>query len=560
MRSDVFISYSSKDEKIAYVIYENLKQNGIKCWIADKNIIAGEFANSIIEGIKKSKVMLLIFSSSSNESVNVLREIDIAMNNELTIIPIRIEDIKPTESMAYYLSTIHWIDMFNITSNKQLKELTKIISLSINKNLKSLDEIIEKREKKSYLKFKIVFPLFLISVIWLNLNTVKQIMNPYFSKRDIIENNETFPITEDLLMYQLSHDFTDKEWNNFIEKDFKILDKEFDQLPKSILDSMNSDYIIDKLLLIEYKNLMDDYQKLQRKKSIKNIYSIAEIHFNLGRFYSNNLKNSSLALNEYKKALILYKQMNNRIFKTRYIAHSYYALGNIYRKTSQYHKAEKNYLKSLEIYKEALKVDKYVDKVMIGDVYFELGALYTNILEYEKSIVYTEQSLKFYYTMENTDSKKIEYIKNVHLNMAFNYKKLEQFENAIQEYNKKIKLYQKVKEQNPNFYKYEIVQEYKDISLLYFHQKQYQKAIDIEMKILEIVKSFDESFIKKNLLMGAVYDRIGEDYELLENKEESIKNYNSALLFYRKDKNKNRKAIERVVLSLEKLELKIESK
>jgi tetratricopeptide (TPR) repeat protein len=144
--------------------------------------------------------------------------------------------------------------------------------------------------------------------------------------------------------------------------------------------------------------------------------------------------------------------------------------------------------------------------------------------------------------------------------MAFNYKKLEQFENAIQEYNKKIKLYQKVKEQNPNFYKYEIVQEYKDISRLYFHQKQYQKAIDIEMKILEIVKSFDESFIKKNLLMGAVYDRIGEDYELLENKEESIKNYNSALLFYRKDKNKNRKAIERVVLSLEKLELKIESK
>ena len=54
--------------------------------------------------------MLLIFSSHSNNSEQVLREVQLATDSRLAIIRFRIEDVALNDDLKYFLSTPHWLD------------------------------------------------------------------------------------------------------------------------------------------------------------------------------------------------------------------------------------------------------------------------------------------------------------------------------------------------------------------------------------------------------------------------------------------------------------------
>jgi len=131
MPFDVFISYSHTDKTVADTACAGLESAGIRCWIAPRDIRAGvEYAAGIMEGIDSARIMVLIFSSNSNSSPQVHREIECAVTKGLTIIPLRIEDTAPTEAMQYYLGAIHWLDAltppFPSTSGSSLSKLKRI--------------------------------------------------------------------------------------------------------------------------------------------------------------------------------------------------------------------------------------------------------------------------------------------------------------------------------------------------------------------------------------------------------------------------------------------------
>jgi hypothetical protein len=128
MPFDAFISYSSKDKATADAACVALESAGIRCWIAPRNIRPGlEYATGIIEGIDASRVMVLIFSSNSNASPQIHREIERAVSKGLTIIPFRIEEILPTEAMEYYLGSIHWLDALKPPVTRYLQQLTETV-------------------------------------------------------------------------------------------------------------------------------------------------------------------------------------------------------------------------------------------------------------------------------------------------------------------------------------------------------------------------------------------------------------------------------------------------
>jgi tetratricopeptide (TPR) repeat protein len=111
MPHDVFISYSSIDRTAALAACGTFEAAGIRCWIAPRDVAAGaEWAEAIIDAIESARIMVLIFSANSNESRQVRREIELAVSRGLTIMPLRLEQIEPTRSMAYYMAGIHWID------------------------------------------------------------------------------------------------------------------------------------------------------------------------------------------------------------------------------------------------------------------------------------------------------------------------------------------------------------------------------------------------------------------------------------------------------------------
>jgi hypothetical protein len=69
-----------------------------------------EWGEGIIDGIQRSKLMVLVFSSSANASPQIRREVERAVNKGLPIIPFRIEEVMPSRSLEYFLSSPHWLD------------------------------------------------------------------------------------------------------------------------------------------------------------------------------------------------------------------------------------------------------------------------------------------------------------------------------------------------------------------------------------------------------------------------------------------------------------------
>ena len=129
MAHDVFISYSSKDKPIADAVCANLEAAGLRCWIAPRDIAPGEdWPTAIAEAIPQSRVMVLVFSANSNASDDVGRELILASNNKLVIIPFKIENVEPVPGKQYYLARTHWLDAMNPPTQGQIDVLVRRVA------------------------------------------------------------------------------------------------------------------------------------------------------------------------------------------------------------------------------------------------------------------------------------------------------------------------------------------------------------------------------------------------------------------------------------------------
>lgn len=126
MAHDVFISYSIKDKSIADAICAHLEAAGIRCWIAPRDITPGEdWPTAITRAISQGRVLVLVFSSHSNSSDDVSRELFLAANHKLVIIPFKIENIEPEPGKQYYLARTHWLDALNPPTQEQIQNLVE---------------------------------------------------------------------------------------------------------------------------------------------------------------------------------------------------------------------------------------------------------------------------------------------------------------------------------------------------------------------------------------------------------------------------------------------------
>jgi tetratricopeptide (TPR) repeat protein len=144
MAHDVFISYSNKDKNVADAVCSILEKNGVRCWIAPRDITPGApFAEAIIDGIKESKIFVLIFSSNSNQSNQVIKEVDRAVHHCLAIIPLRLEDVPMSKQLEYYVSDVHWLDALTPPLEAHISKLCKIIHKLLTIDKVETDDIKE---------------------------------------------------------------------------------------------------------------------------------------------------------------------------------------------------------------------------------------------------------------------------------------------------------------------------------------------------------------------------------------------------------------------------------
>jgi tetratricopeptide (TPR) repeat protein len=138
---DVFISYAQVNKPIADAACAKIESRNIRCWIAPRDVPPGKnFPEAIVQGIEGSRIMVLIFSSHSNKSQHVLRELTTAVKHELIIIPFRIENVEPTQSMEYLIGIPHWLDAITPPLEKHLDTLVKTIEIYLSSDIQKSDK------------------------------------------------------------------------------------------------------------------------------------------------------------------------------------------------------------------------------------------------------------------------------------------------------------------------------------------------------------------------------------------------------------------------------------
>jgi TolB-like protein len=154
MAHDVFLSYSSIDKTAADTVCSILEQKGVSCWMAPRDITPGlDFSEAIIDGIKSSKVFVLVYSSNSNNSKQVIREVDRAVHTGLPVITFRIEDIPLSKQLEYYLSTVHWLDAMTPPLEGHIDELIRVVKILLRNDDAKADDL-EKAVRDGILKVK----------------------------------------------------------------------------------------------------------------------------------------------------------------------------------------------------------------------------------------------------------------------------------------------------------------------------------------------------------------------------------------------------------------------
>ena len=125
---DVFISYSSSDWNIANAVCARLEANGVRCWIAPRDILPGtSWGGAIIRALSEARVMVLLFSLKANKSPQILREVERAVGRGVVIVPVRIEDVQPQDDFEYFLSSQHWLDILTHPLEEHLDKLCVVV-------------------------------------------------------------------------------------------------------------------------------------------------------------------------------------------------------------------------------------------------------------------------------------------------------------------------------------------------------------------------------------------------------------------------------------------------
>ena len=72
--------------------------------------------------------MVVVLSSGSNDSPQVLREVERGISKGLVVVPFRIEDVSPSGALEYFLSAPHWLDALTPPLEQHLRLLLKTIT------------------------------------------------------------------------------------------------------------------------------------------------------------------------------------------------------------------------------------------------------------------------------------------------------------------------------------------------------------------------------------------------------------------------------------------------
>lgn len=129
----VFISYSSKEDNIAYETKKILETNDIKCWMAPDSI-ENTYTKDIPIAIRNSSAVVLLLSKASQESMWVPNEIENAVSKNVPVIPFHIDKSPLNEEFNFMISRSQRIQAYERLSDAYEELISRIKKLTSQKN------------------------------------------------------------------------------------------------------------------------------------------------------------------------------------------------------------------------------------------------------------------------------------------------------------------------------------------------------------------------------------------------------------------------------------------
>jgi len=187
----VFISYASEninsttsDRQVADQICSALESQGIRCWIAHRDILPGDaWMDAISDAVDQAKIVILVFSANTENSKWVKDEIGLALEENKKIIPFRIQDVYPQRALKLLKARCQWMDAFTKPQEKHMEQLVETVlrhlcktRLVLPKDEQKQTEIVKKVIREEKIKPKKHLPhkqmLIAVSIIILFLAAV----------------------------------------------------------------------------------------------------------------------------------------------------------------------------------------------------------------------------------------------------------------------------------------------------------------------------------------------------------------------------------------------------
>jgi hypothetical protein len=141
----LFISYSRKDKRIVDVICDQLKNDGFEVWFDESSIQGGDlWRRKIEDGIKEAKAFILMVSKNSTNSNYVIKELGLAVQSDIPIIPVSVKKIQPSEISNIDLVGIQIINFYSNPLGGY-RELKSVVSRIINKESRNQNKEIKKK-------------------------------------------------------------------------------------------------------------------------------------------------------------------------------------------------------------------------------------------------------------------------------------------------------------------------------------------------------------------------------------------------------------------------------
>ena len=124
MAHDVFISHAHKDIEIAKAICRKLELARIRCWIAQRDVVAGDdWAVATRKAVASSRLVLVLLSDNANAATHIEREIAQAFYSKLPILPVRLSEAPLKRDFLFYLSEVRCFEASRLPDGQYLDAL-----------------------------------------------------------------------------------------------------------------------------------------------------------------------------------------------------------------------------------------------------------------------------------------------------------------------------------------------------------------------------------------------------------------------------------------------------